>query len=165
MSWRRRSKRRGPSMWTERRWLLPLLTVSLLANLFLVGLVGGHMYARHKIPPRREGPVVTAAHLRALPADERKMFTAVMAAQRPAIAEARRLHLEARRVLEADIAAAAFDKDKVTADFAAFRRAGQALQEKSNAALVDALATLSPASRASLMSKVQSPQDDRGGRR
>lgn len=133
-------------MWIDRRWLAPVMAGSLLVNVFLIGIIAGHLYAGNGSPSDRG--VVPAAHVRALPPDESKKFMAVMATRRSAIQVARKAQQAARRALEAEIAAPVYDRARVTAGFAALRQAGIALQAQSHNALVEALATLSPASRA-----------------
>lgn len=147
-------------MWIDRRRLAFALAGSLLLNVFLGGVVAGHLlWARPglRVPPA--GPLVPAAHVRALPADEKKTFTAAMAAHRDAIHAARKAHRQLRETAVADIAAATFDRAKVSADLAALRGANTAALEATNAALVDALAGLSPASRAALVARDVPPEE------
>ena len=147
-------------MWIDRRWLVPGIAFSVLLNVFLIGIVAGHVYAGRTLPPER-APLVPAARVHALPPDEREKFLSAMARQRPAIVAARKAHLAARRVLEAEIADAAFDPARVTAGFADLRQAGAALQVQSHAALVAALAVLSQRSRAALVAHPAGAEDGR----
>ena len=142
-------------MWIDRRWLVIAAALSILLNIFLAGLVGGHVYAGRKraLPPGDRGPLVPWTRVRQLPTDEKKLFTEAMKAHRQAIIAARRLQIEAREVLAADLAAPAYDKAKAAADFAAFRDAGQRVLKLSNEAVVDALGTLTPASRAAVVNQ------------
>ncbi len=139
-------------MWIDARVRFALLAVSLLLNVFLVGIVAGRVFGARGAPaPRPDAALVPPAHVRALPVDERRSFAASMKSHRDAIRAARQAHRAARTTLEAAIAAPAFDRDAVAADFAALRQASMAVQEAVNAALVDALQDLSPQSRASLV--------------
>lgn len=141
-------------MWIDRRGLVLLAAGSLLLNVFLIGIIAGHVFAVRKagVGPMG-GAMVPAAHVRALPPDDKKKFTAAMTAHRDAIRAARKQHREAKLATEADIAVPGFDRAKVIADFASLRQANASLQEAVNAALVDALADLSPRSRAALVGR------------
>lgn len=139
-------------MWIDRRWAVPGIALSVLLNVFLIGIVAGHLYAGRGLPGEKGLGLVSADHVRALPPDEKKKFMAAMATQHATILIARKAHQAARRALEAEIAAPSFDRSRVAAGFVDLRQAGAALQAQIQAALVEALATLSPASRAALVS-------------
>ena len=139
-------------MWIDRRSLLVGVAASVLLNALLVGVVLGHLVAAsRRAEPRHGGPA--GLHLEALPSDARTRFGAAMAAHRPAIRAARDASRGRRQAAEADIAAPAFDRDKVAADFAALRRGNEGVSAAVHAALLDALADLSPASRAALVAR------------
>jgi uncharacterized membrane protein len=146
-------------MWIDRRWLVPAIALSALLNVFLIGVIAGHVYAGRGAPDR--GAVVPSSRVRALPPDQRKAFWAAMAPERAAVAAARAAQLAARRALETEIAAPVFDRARVGAAFAALRDAGVVVQAHANAALVDALATLPPAARASLVTRPATATDAR----
>ena len=141
-------------MWNDRRWRTVLLALSLLLNVFLLGVVAGRLGGRPPLataPKRADLPVVPLVNLKTIPAEQRKLFRATMASHREAI---RALRQETRRLklaAEGDIAAEPFDAAKVTADFSALREAGMAVQTAVNTALVEALGKLSPSSRAALV--------------
>ena len=139
-------------MWNDRRLLPWGLGASLLLNVFLGGIVTGHLFAGHRdrvvSPP---GVMVPASHVRALAPDEKKKFAAAMSVHRDAIRAARKAFRTRRAATEADIAAPIFDRGKVNADFVSLREAGTAVQDAIHAALVEALAALPQASRAALV--------------
>ena len=147
-------------MWSERRRIVGVLAVSLLANVFLIGLIVGRGVAIHKpAPPPASGPLVPGQHVDALPDDQKKLFREAMAAHREVIRAARRLHRAARDRIEADIAAPVFDRATVTADFDALHRTNRNIDQAVGDALVDALGSLDASSRDALVahSTAQAP--------
>lgn len=141
-------------MWIDRRWLGVGIAVSLLLNVFLIGIVAGHFFVGRRAvahPGAASGALVPQAHVRALPADEKRIFSATMSEHRDAIRAARMQHRAARLAAETDIAAPTFDRAKVAADFSALREANMAVQEAVNTALIESLSKLSPQSRAALV--------------
>ncbi len=147
-------------MWIDRRALFGIAAASLLLNVFLGGAVLGRAFGEHRRgaePPKgvAPGPLVPPAHVQALPPEDRKRFRAAMAAHRPEIRAARQAHRDARRQIEADIAAPTYDQAKVVADFGALRQTNRDTDEAVDAALIDALAQLPPESRAALVNHAQ----------
>ena len=141
-------------MWTNRRFVVIGLAISLLVNVFLVGFVGGHVLSTHRSgvkPAPAPGPVIQPGHVNALPADEKTTFQAAMSAHREAIRDARKTLRAARATVEQDIGAPTYDRDKVSADFAALRKANMAVQEAVNDGVIEALSGLSQASRSALV--------------
>lgn len=136
-------------MWIERRWLVPLVGFSVLLNIFLLGMVAGNAYRAPRNAPRL--PLIRQSQLKTLPAAERDRFADKVASQKEGVTAARRAYLAARRAVIAELAAPTFDRARINARFAEMRRAGLAVQEKANGALVDALASLSPESRRALV--------------
>ena len=140
-------------MWSDRR-LAVLGGASLLLNVFLVGIVVGHVVAtfRHPGPERHGGGrPIQAVRLETLSPSERRQFTATMSAHRPAIRAARDDSHAQRLVTETDISAPSFDRAKVAADFEALRKSNQIVSESVDAGLVDALADLPQEARAALI--------------
>ena len=132
-------------------WRVACVGASVLLNVLLIGIIAGHL-----LTPRREhapGALVPGAHVRALPAEERRRFAAVMASHREAIHAARMAQRHARLTAKADISAPVLDADKVRADFAALREANGAVQAAVNDGLVEALGVLSPTSRTALVAR------------
>jgi uncharacterized membrane protein len=144
-------------MWIDRRWLGAGIAASLLLNVFLVGIVAGHLFVGDRAVARPvaagSGALVPQAHVRALPADEKKIFNTTMNTHRDAIRSARKRHRAIRLEIQADIAAPNYDRAKVAADFLALREANRSVEEAVNDALVDSLGKLSPQSRAALVNR------------
>jgi len=142
-------------MWTERRRLVVGLLVSLLVNVFLIGIVVGRSLALHHPPPSPPGPgpLIPRGSVQALPEDQRRIFQAAMVAHREAIRAARRDHRELLAKIESDIAAPTFDRAAVEADFAALHNSNRAIEEATSAALLDALTGLSASSRAAVVQR------------
>ncbi len=141
-------------MWISRRWLEVGLAASLLLNVFLVGIEAGLVFIGHRgvrSAGGMSGPLLKPAHIRALPAEDKKIFDAAMDSHREAIRIARKQHRAARLAIEADIVASTFDRAKVASDFRALRDANGTVQEAVNNALIDSLANLSQQSRADLV--------------
>lgn len=146
-------------MWTSQRTLTVVAAASLLLNVFLGGATLGRMFGERRraaeTPKASGSHLVPQAHVQALPLEERRRFRAAMAPHRPAIRAARQAHRDARRQIELDIAAPMFDQAKVVDDFKALRQTNRDTEEAVDAALLDALAGLPPASRAELVSHVR----------
>ena len=143
------------------------LLVSLLLNLFLAGVVGGRWFTP---PPRPAGAggLAPMAQVRRLPAEERQRFVRAMLPHRPDIRAARQATRRARAQVEADLAAPIYDRARVEADLAALRQANLAQQAATHGALAEAMALLSPASRAALVAHARagrsSPVEAAGAR-
>lgn len=143
-------------MWIDRRVLVGFAAASLLLNVFLGGAVISRAFGEHRrsaaSPKAIEARgLVPPAHVQALPLEDRERFRGAMAPHRQAIRAARQAHREARRQIEADIAAPTYDETKIIADFKALQRTNRNTEEALDAALVDALAQLPPNSRAALV--------------
>jgi Spy/CpxP family protein refolding chaperone len=142
-------------MWIDWRWRGVLLAFSLLANVFLTGVVAGHLLTGGPSSLARRGQgegLSVAAWVRDVkpPADERKHFGAVMRSHRDTIEAKRAVLKDANKALREAIAAPVYDRTKVEAAFAALRRASAASQETTQTALSEALGVLSPETRAKL---------------
>ena len=156
-------------MWIDRRALFCVAAASLLVNVFLGGAVLGRVFGERghlfEEQPRvgmrpSNGALVPPRNVQALPQEDRRRFRAAMAPHRPAIRTAREAHRQARRQIEADIAAPAFDRDRILADFQALRQSNRTTEEAVDDALIDALASLPPESRAALVARTV---DDKPG--
>ncbi len=132
-------------------WRVVWIVASALLNVLLIGVIAGHLFTSRRDP--RLGMLVPGAHVRALPVEERHRFLAAMAGHRETIHAARLAQRRARLAAETDIGAPTLDADKVRADFKALREANGALQAAVNDGLVEALESLSPSSRAALVSR------------
>jgi Spy/CpxP family protein refolding chaperone len=142
-------------MWIDRRTRGIMLALSLLANIFLTGVIAGHFWTgglgRAAKSGQGQGQSV-AVWVRNVkpPADERRNFAAVMQSHRETM-EAKRLAVrEAVKALREAIAAPVYDRAKVDAAFADLRRASTANQEETQTSVSEALERLSPETRAKL---------------
>lgn len=140
-------------MWIKGGALAAGLALSVLLNVFLIGVVAGSVFSgRSDLHLGRVGgPLVVRKRVNALPADERQAFRQAMKQHHAAIAAARAEHRRMRRLTETDIAAPTFDRAKVEADFAGLRKALAALHQTLDDALVDSLQPLSQSARARLV--------------
>ncbi len=136
-----------------RKWLGPVLLVSLVVNLFLVGAFAAG-FIRDMDPKGRAhvSPIGVPhqAMVRQLSGEERDLLKAVMgenrAKLRPLFQELR----QARLALSDAIAADPYDPDAVRAAFSAMRVGMDQVASQSQNALVDAFAELTPESRAKI---------------
>ena len=128
---------------------------SLLLNVFLVGIIAGHVYTGRGKPGGGPGVggLIQPGHVKALSPEERRKFVAAMNHHRPRIKAAREANRANRQIIVADISAPTFDRDKVKADFANLRQTNAGVGEAVDAALIDALADLPSTARAALVSR------------
>lgn len=137
------------------RWRTWALLASLVANLFL----GGVLLGRNLAPAQPAAPVGSgaraggggmAARARSLPTAERLKFMAVFARHRAEIRAARaELHLKGD-LSRAAMTANPYDRARAEAAFADVRAASARLQAALQTALADAAADLSPEARGQL---------------
>ena len=144
-------------MWIDRRILVFGLAASLLINIFLIGVLGVRAYANRR-PDRPGGPMVRAVDVHALPQDQRRAYRQAIGRHRAIIRDLREKHRAMRLATEEDIAAPAFDRDKIEADFAGLRNASVALQQAYNDALIDALQDLPASARSTLVRRNADPR-------
>ena len=152
-----------------RHWLGPLLFLSVAGNLFLGGLVVGRVTFSWPIwdttAPEGQTTDATTANsraantesrlgerIRALPAPERRRFMVALSQNRGDLPEARRALRRAALHVSELIAAPTLDGPALTAALTEVRAATAREQNSLHAALVPALAALSPESRAALAS-------------
>jgi uncharacterized membrane protein len=138
---------------TDRRVLIYGLLASVLLNLFLGGLILGGGLPRRVAPGT--GALAPAAKIKRLPQSERARFAAAMGPHRAEIRAARARLRQARAKAAADIAAPQLNVEALRIDLAALRAANLAQQEASHRGLIDALAALSPQSRAALVGPLE----------
>lgn len=131
----------------DRRTLFVALIVSLLINLFLAGVVAGYFL----MPQTGPGAILVRNAARTLPIDERKRFATVMRVQAPTLRAGRARIRDLRQAVREAIAAPHYDANLVAQRFAALRQANMAQQTLQQTTLAQALAQLSPASRASII--------------
>ena len=123
---------------------------SLLLNVFLVGIIAGHLTGARKPPPAVPGSG-QLVRPNALSPEDRQMFAAGMAPHRAGLKAARMAHRAARLALEQDITAETYDRDKVSSDFATLRQSNRNVDEATDTALIDALANLSASARETIV--------------
>ncbi len=135
------------------RWLVIVLAVSVLLNLFLVGVIIGRLSfpALPRDNPGTATALVVRARVRNLPVVERAHFALVMRQYAGELRRARQALRDARYSAEAAITAPNYDEAAVKARFADVRRASAAQQQVLHDALAQALSALSPQSRAAIV--------------
>jgi uncharacterized membrane protein len=134
--------------------------VSVLLNLFLAGVVVGRITLRGFGPPG-PGGVVSREEIHALPDAERRAFAHIMHSHQ---ADMRALHehvRDARRAAAEAIGAPTYDRKLLEVRFAAVRQAQDAQGAAQNEVVIEALGTLSPASRAAIARKAEENAEDR----
>ena len=101
----------------KRRWLWPLLIISLGLNLLFVGLVAGriwsHGYSGHAAVPHR---IITGAIEKLIynwPDDKRQRATGLLKRHRATVRPLRKQIREARRTAEAALLADTYNEEKV----------------------------------------------------
>src|SRR5471032_2776787 len=131
------------------RWIVGIIAVSLLLNLFLAGVTFG----RITLPGIRPlpGALIARAHLRDLPAPERLRFAVAMRQHATNIRAARAGLRSARQAVESAIAAPDYNREIVQQRFVDLRRAQAAQQTAQQAALTDALGQLDAKSRQAIV--------------
>ena len=142
-------------MRVDARGLGAALAVSLLLNLFLAGVAAGRWVLPAPAPQPAARGFAPAARVRLLPADERARFARAFEPHRGDLRAARRATRAAREQVETDLTAPTYDRAKVEADLAALRQANLAQQGAAHAALAEAMASLTPTSRAALVSRAR----------
>ena len=147
-------------------WLAVGLFVSVLLNLFLAGVVTGRLASTGPAaemlaaaPPSSAGGKVLLERFRALPLADRWRFGAAMAAHRDTMRPAAAALVRARLHVLTVLAAPTYDPQAMEDALAKVRQATTAAQVALHDALIQAIATLSPAARA----RLGSPLRDDGG--
>jgi uncharacterized membrane protein len=147
-------------------WLAVGLFASVLLNLFLAGVVTGRLAGTGQAgemfteaPAAPSGRALLLERFRALPVADRLRFRTAMAAHRDTLRPAAAALLRARMHALAVLAAPTYDAQEMEDALAAVRQATTAAQVALHEALVQSLATLSPAARA----RLGSPLRDDGG--
>lgn len=139
-------------------WRRAALPASLILNLFLLALIGGH--GLHRMSERAPGTTPLARALAraeaSLPPRDAAAFGAAMHKGAPRFAEAQKRLTEARMALEQEIAAEPFDPAATRQALAAFRTAWDRFFEDFSDPLVDGLTPLSAEGRRKLIAERQS---------
>lgn len=135
------------------------LALSVLLNLFFLGIVVG----RITLPGFRsgdQGSLVPRHEILALPDAERRTFIHIVRSHRPEIRVLRERVLDAKRAAEDAIGAPRYDRQLLETRFAAVRQAQETEGAAAHEAVIEALGTLSPNSRATLARKAEERLED-----
>jgi len=129
----------------RRRWLMPVLVVSLIVNVAFIGLFAGHYIFR----PGRGHPVDFAMHrlIHGMPKEARDPVRAEMETRRPQVAAKIAELRKARQDVRAALAADPFDRARLDAAFAEVQTSSAAVQAELHSAVADAVAKLPPDAR------------------
>jgi uncharacterized membrane protein len=134
-------------------WRRLALPISVLLNLFLVALIGGHFLHRSIPIEAGGGPVARAlANAEAsLPPQDAAAFDAAIRGGAPRYVEAARRLVDARRTLGQEITAERFSPESVQQALASWRTAWNGFFDTFSGTLVDALAKVSADGRRKLI--------------
>ncbi|WP_300154162.1 periplasmic heavy metal sensor [Solidesulfovibrio sp.] len=135
-----------------RRFALPC---SILLNLFLVAVIGGHLYSRYADHPR--GKTMEARLLARVEATlappEAAAFKAVLSRDEPKFKEARKRLAAARTQLLREITADPYSKEGMATALRDWKTAWDGFAGAFAGTLVEALAQVSPEGRAKLVAE------------
>jgi len=148
-----------------RRWAGPLLLVSLMANLLVVGALGGSYFAGHRFGPLAFAPIDRGlmGYLRTLPDARRSAILSDIEQSRS------RFHAELHKVREARksalsaLAAEPFDEAALKSAMAGANAAESELQTISNAIFITVASRLTPEERRGLKEWRQARQHGQHG--
>jgi uncharacterized membrane protein len=146
-----------------RRFALP---ASLLLNLFLIALIGGHLLRRDahehsfSAAPLPLARALKAAEATLSPADA-AAFAAVMRRESPNIADSVRQVAEARRAVGRQILATPFDAKATREAMVAWQASWNHFFEQISNPLVDALGQISPEGRQKLVDERRKARGER----
>jgi uncharacterized membrane protein len=147
------------------RWPMIALAVSVLLNVFLVGLTAGRVIAGGSLDAllapepsmQTERPMQQRFH--SLPSADQSRLRSALSAHRDALRQARTELWRARIHALAVMAAPNYDPQAMTDALAAVRKATTDAQVALHEVLVPALGTISPAGRARLGSPIREGAD------
>jgi uncharacterized membrane protein len=142
-------------------WRRIALPASIALNLFVIALIGGHLWQANRAATRPEEPLIRAlARAEAnLPSRDAAAFGAVMKRNAPQYMPSFRQFIAARRMLQDDIAAPHYDPVAVQRAFTSWQTAWNKFLSDFNPTLVDALAQVSPEGRHKLIAARRSEQE------
>ena len=133
------------------RWVIAVIAISLMLNLFLAGMIFGRIILPGIRPLPAPGALIARGRLRDVPAAERLRFAVAMRRHAPDIRAARTGLRAARQAVEDAIAAPNYNRETIQQRFADLRRAQAAAQTAQQAALTDALGELDAKSRLAIV--------------
>jgi len=138
------------------------LAVSVLVNLFLAGVIVGQItFPGFHFGGGNPPGLVAREEIRALPDNERRAFIHVMRSHQADMKTLREHVREARRAVAEALGAPTYDRKLLEARFAALRQAQEAQSTAQHEAIIEALGTLSPASRAAIARRAEENADER----
>ena len=140
-----------PEIRTWRRFALP---ASVLLNLFLIALIGGHLLRNHADDGGPGGislPRVLANAQASLSPSDAAAFASVMRRDAPRYLESARKLADARAQLERLITAQQYDEPAVKQAFAVWQASADRLFDDIGRTLVEALGQVSPEGRQKLV--------------
>jgi uncharacterized membrane protein len=135
-----------------------VLPVSIVLNLFLIALIGGHMWHDHSIRAGSGSPIDRALALAEarLPSKDAAAFGAVIRRDAPQYTDAVQKLMVARREIDRKMAEEQFDRDGMRADLVAWRAAWNQFFDDFTGTIIDAVAQISPEGRRDLVVEHQS---------
>lgn len=146
-----------------RRWRRVLLPASLVVNLFLFALVGGHVLT-HDLHARDSGGDVLVRALAnaeaSLSGADAAAFRAALSRDEPRYAQAARQLAEARNALEREIETEPFNQQAVAQTLAAWQMSWNRFFDAFDDTLIDALAHISPDGRRKLIAERRQAETD-----
>lgn len=136
-----------------------MLTASLLFNVFLLAIIGGHVLRHHG----ERGVTPMSANLAraladaetSLPPSDAAKFRNVMTRGAPLYAQSAKQLAEARAALQRQIVAEPFDRQAVHSAFVAWQQSWNRLLDNADDTLIEALAQVSPEGRRKLIAQRQ----------
>jgi uncharacterized membrane protein len=140
----------------RRRWVKPLLIISLAINLAVAGLVVGAVFGdkRHS---RNDSAIAGGMrpYLSALPEAKRPMVRQKLQANRETLKMSRKRMREASQTIRHAIAADPFEAEALKRAFAGQRSLYNGLAEGSHDALVDIIGTMTDAERVAFLDRLK----------
>ncbi|HTW34674.1 MAG TPA: periplasmic heavy metal sensor [Rhizomicrobium sp.] len=135
-------------------FLAVTLSVSVLLNLFLAGVIVGRITLPGFAPPG-QAALIPREEIRALPEAERRAFIRIVRSRGPQMRALRERVREARRAAEEAIGAPQYDRKLLEARLATVRQTQEALGAAQHETVIEALGTLSPGSRAAIARRAE----------
>jgi uncharacterized membrane protein len=137
------------------RWQRVALPISIVLNLFLVALIGGHLWRLHRLEANAETPLARAlARAEAsLPPRQAAAFGGVIKRDLPHYKDAARQLLAAREALNRQITADQFDEQALRQALTTWRGAWNQFMDDFGGTLIKALAQLPADSRRRLVAE------------
>jgi uncharacterized membrane protein len=146
-----------------RRWRRIVFVASLVLNLFLLAVIGGHVLRHNAVPETPGAPMLARALANAeasLSPPDAAAFRAIMTRDAPQYVPAARQLGEARAALERQIVAEPFNRQAVHEAFAAWQASWNHFLDTADNPMVDALAHVSPEGRRKLIAGRQAARKD-----